>query len=62
VHCWFQLFVNLKDKINELTMNSKNKNIRNLYTGINLFKGGHKPRSNLVKDGDLLADSSNILE
>jgi hypothetical protein len=49
VHCWVQLFVNLKDKINELTMNSKNKNIRNLYRGINLFKGGHKPRSNLIR-------------
>jgi hypothetical protein len=25
----------LKDKINELAMNSKNKNIRNMYRGIN---------------------------
>jgi hypothetical protein len=25
----------LKDKINELAMNSKNKNIRDLYRGIN---------------------------
>jgi hypothetical protein len=29
----------LKDKINELAMNSKNKNIRDLYRGINGFKG-----------------------
>jgi hypothetical protein len=31
--------------------------------GINCFKRGYKPRSNLVKDenGDLLADSHNIL-
>jgi hypothetical protein len=30
----------LKDKINELTTNSKNKNIRDLYRDINEFKGG----------------------
>jgi hypothetical protein len=29
-----------KDKINELAMNSKNKNIRDLYRGINKFKKG----------------------
>jgi hypothetical protein len=53
----------LKDKINELATNSKNKNIRNLYRGINGFERGYQPRSNLVKDenGDLLADSHNIL-
>jgi hypothetical protein len=28
----------LKDKINELAMNSKNKNIRDLYRGTNEFK------------------------
>jgi hypothetical protein len=28
----------LKDKINELAMNSKNKNNRDLYRGINEFK------------------------
>jgi hypothetical protein len=44
-------------------MNSKKKNIRNLYRGINEFKRGYKPGSNLVKDenGDLLADSNTIL-
>jgi hypothetical protein len=49
----------LKDKINELATNKKNKNIRDLYRGVNLFKRGYQPRSNLVKDknGDLLADS-----
>ncbi|PNF24934.1 hypothetical protein B7P43_G09364, partial [Cryptotermes secundus] len=49
----------LKDKIDELTMNSKNKNIIDLYRGINDFKRGYQPSSNLVKDenGDLLADS-----
>jgi hypothetical protein len=52
-----------KDKINELAANSKNKNIRDLYRGINEFERGYQPRSNLVKDenGDLLADSHNIL-
>jgi hypothetical protein len=53
----------LKDKINELATNSKNKNIRDLYRGINGFKRGYQPRNNLVKDGngDLLAYSHNIL-
>jgi hypothetical protein len=34
-----------------------------LYRGINEFKRGYQPRSDLVKDknGDLLADSHNIL-
>jgi hypothetical protein len=30
----------LNDKINELSMNSKNKNIRDPYRGINIFKRG----------------------
>ncbi|PNF41609.1 hypothetical protein B7P43_G10463 [Cryptotermes secundus] len=53
----------LKDKIDDLAMNSKNKNIRDLYRGINDFKRGYQPSSNLVMDenGDLLADSHNIL-
>jgi hypothetical protein len=52
----------LKDKVNEVT-NSKNKNIIDLYSGINKFKRGYQPRSNLVKDanGDLLADFHKIL-
>jgi hypothetical protein len=53
----------LKDKINELATNSKDKNIRDLYRGINGFKRSYQPRNNLVKDenGDLLADSHSIL-
>jgi hypothetical protein len=53
----------LKDRVNELEMNSKKKNIRDLYRGINEFKGGYQPRSNLAKNeiGDLFADSSNIV-
>jgi hypothetical protein len=44
-------------------MNSKNKNIRDLYRGINAFERGYQPRSNLVKDeiGDLLADLHSII-
>jgi hypothetical protein len=30
----------LKDKINELAVNSENKNIRDLYRGINGYKRG----------------------
>jgi hypothetical protein len=53
----------LKDKINELAMNSKNKNIRDLCRRINECKKGYQPKNNLVKDenGDLLVDSHNIL-
>jgi hypothetical protein len=40
-------------------MNSKNKNVRDLYRGINYFKKGFQRRRDLVKDenGDLLPDS-----
>jgi hypothetical protein len=34
----------LKDRINELAYNCKNKNIRNFYRGIKDFKKGYKPR------------------
>jgi Fe-S cluster assembly ATPase SufC len=53
----------LKEKVNELATNSKNENIRDLYRGINEFKKGYQRRNNLVqnKNGDLLADSHNIL-
>jgi hypothetical protein len=48
----------LKDIINELAANSKNKNIRYVCIGINEFKKGYYPRTNLVMDGngDLLAE------
>jgi hypothetical protein len=44
-------------------MNSNNKNIRNMYRGINEFMRGYQPRSNLVKEekGYPLADSYNII-
>jgi hypothetical protein len=52
----------LKDKINELATNSKNKNIRDLYSGKNEFNRRYQLRNNLVKyeNGDLLADSHTI--
>jgi hypothetical protein len=37
----------LNDKINELAMNSKNKNIRDQYRGINESERGYQRRSNL---------------
>jgi len=40
----------LKAKTEELETNSKIKNIRDLYRGINDFKRGYKPRTNIVKD------------
>jgi hypothetical protein len=53
----------LKDKINELESDSKNKNTRDLHRGINKFKKHYQSRTNLVKDGrgGLLADPRKIL-
>jgi hypothetical protein len=53
----------LKDKINELESNSKNKNNRDLYRGLNEFKKGYQPRTNLLKDerGGLFVDPHKIL-
>jgi hypothetical protein len=51
----------LKDKINEIESNSKNK-VRDLYRGITELKKGYQPRNNLVdKRSDLLADPQKIL-
>jgi hypothetical protein len=57
-HLWNKKRKYLKDKINELESDSKNKNIRDQYRGINDFKKGYQPRTNLLKDEkrDLLAD------
>jgi hypothetical protein len=54
----------MKHKMNELAMNSKDKNIRDLYREINVFQSGYQPRISLVKDenGDLFVDSHNILK
>jgi hypothetical protein len=40
----------LKDKITEIELNSKNKNIRDLYRGITEFRKGYQPNTNLVND------------
>jgi hypothetical protein len=50
----------LKDRTSESATNSRtrNKNIRDLYRGIQAFKRGYQLTNNLVKDenGHLLAD------
>jgi hypothetical protein len=53
----------LKGKITDIELNSKNKNIRDLYRGITEFKIGYQPKTNLVKyeRGDLLANPQKIL-
>jgi predicted nucleotidyltransferase len=55
--------VYLKDKIYDLATHSKNKNIGELYRGINSFKKGYQLRTDLVNDenSNLLADSHTIL-
>jgi len=53
----------LRAKTEELETNSKIKNIRDFYRGINDFKKVYQPRCNIVKDekGDLVADSHSIV-
>jgi hypothetical protein len=53
----------LKDKVNEVGTNNKNKNIRDLCRGINEFKKGYQPRINVIKDenGNMLADPQSVL-
>jgi hypothetical protein len=53
----------LKGKINELETNNKNKNVRNLFKGINEFKKGCQPRINIIKyeNGNLQEDPQNVL-
>jgi hypothetical protein len=50
-------------KKSHIELNSKNKNIRDLYRGITEFEKGYQPKTNLVKDerGDLLTDPQKIL-
>jgi hypothetical protein len=46
-----------------LENNSKNKNIRDLYRGINEFKKDCQPRINIMKDenGNLFTDPQSLL-
>jgi hypothetical protein len=45
-----------------LNQTGKKKNIREMYSGINEFKKGYQPGTNLVKDekGDLMPDPHKI--
>jgi hypothetical protein len=53
----------LKGKIHELETKNKNKNIRDLYRGINEFKKGYQSRINNIKDenGNLLTNPQSVL-
>jgi hypothetical protein len=53
----------MKGKINKLETNNTNKNIRDLYKGINKFKEWYQPRINIIKDenGNLIADLQSVL-
>ncbi|PSN48471.1 hypothetical protein C0J52_11717 [Blattella germanica] len=53
----------LKEKINDLEINAKNRNIRELYQGIKIEREGFQARTNIIKDenGDMLADAKSIL-
>jgi succinate dehydrogenase/fumarate reductase flavoprotein subunit len=53
----------LKNKINELESNGKNKNIAEMYKGIKEFKKCYQPRTKWVRNerGDLLADPHETL-
>ena len=53
----------MKAKVNKLEENSKNKNIREMYKGINEFKKGYQPRPFVIKkhDGAIVADITSIL-
>jgi hypothetical protein len=53
----------LNNKISFLETNNKSKRIRDLCGGINEFKKGYQPRTNMVKgkNCNLIADSDSIL-
>jgi hypothetical protein len=46
-----------------MNLNSKNKNVGDLYRDINVFNKGYQPRTNVVEDeeGNLLAHCHSIL-
>jgi len=53
---------NLNGEINYLQLNSKNKDIWDLYRGIHEFKKSYQPRADFIKDekGDQLSDFHGI--
>ena len=54
----------LREKINDLEMNAKNRNIRELYQGIRIERKGFQARTNIIRNGngDMIADSRSILD
>jgi hypothetical protein len=62
-HLWNKKKEYLNAKMEQLETNSKIKNIRDLYRGINDINKDDQPRTNIVKDekGDLVRDSHSIL-
>ena len=50
----------MKAKVKKLEENTKNKNIREMYKGINEFKKGSQPRGYVLKkhDGTIEADTT----
>ncbi|KAJ4426456.1 hypothetical protein ANN_27270 [Periplaneta americana] len=52
----------LKEKLNEVETNSKNKNIRDLYKGIKEFKNGYQPRAVAIeiKHDDKLTEEDGV--
>jgi hypothetical protein len=46
----------LRDKMNEVWTNNKNKSIRGLYRGINEFTKGYQTRINIMRDVNGNAD------
>ena len=52
----------MRVRIEKLETSSNNKNIRDMYKGINDLKKGHQPGRNIVKDenGDRVAGSHSI--
>jgi hypothetical protein len=53
----------VEDRTNVLETNNKNKNIRDLYRGINEFRKGYQPTTNIIKDedGNLVTDPYSTL-
>ena len=52
----------MKAKVNKLEENSKNKNIREMYKGINEFKKGYQPHAYVIKKhgSTIVADTTSI--
>ena len=53
----------MKKKVNKHEENRRNKNIREMYKGINEFEKGYQTHIYMIKkdDGAIVADTTNIL-